>query len=339
MVKLKGIDVSDHNGKINWDKVKADGVQFAILRLGIGSDIKAQDDEQFEYNVREAERVGIPWGAYLYSYALNLEQAKSEAAHAKRLLKGKKPTYPVVFDMEDADGYKKKRGMPSNSMLVDICDTFLAIMEKEGYEVRLYANLSWLNNQLKSSKLDKYTKWVAQWGPKCTYAGKYDMWQYTDAGKVNGINSEKVDMNFAYFDFAAEKVVEAPKTAVKAETTKVSTYDVVKTVNAYVNAADAKAKKNKKGTVAKGVYYVFNKANGMVNVTNKKGVPGSWINPAENKKSAAKSATVKYHIVAKNETVTSIAKKEHTTVAALKKLNPSIKNIDLIFPKQKIRIK
>jgi len=334
-IEIKGIDVSEHNKLIEWDKVKADGVKFAMLRLGIGSDIKAQDDDQFERNVREVERVGIEWGAYIYSYALNVGQAKSEVEHAKRLLKGKNPTYPIAFDMEDADGYKKKHGMPSNAVLVEICEAFLSSMEDAGYEVRLYASLSWLNNQLKSSKLDKYKKWVAQWGAKCTYGGEYDIWQYTDSGKVAGIKGN-VDMNYAYRDVSIEKVVKAPKTEVAAEKAKVSTYKVVKSVNAYVNAADAKNKRNKKGKVKKGSYYVFNKSGDMINVTKVKGVPGSWINPAENKKSAAKSA---YHVVAKNETVTSIAKDAKTTVAAIKKLNPSIKDIDLIFPKQKIRIK
>ncbi|MFB6465398.1 GH25 family lysozyme [Cytobacillus sp. Hz8] len=107
MIKRKGMDVSEHKGKVDWDKAKADGIEFAMIRLGIGSDIKSQDDAQFERNVKEAERVGIPWGAYLYSYALNVTEAKSEAGHFIRLLKGKHPSYPIAFDMEDADHYKQ----------------------------------------------------------------------------------------------------------------------------------------------------------------------------------------------------------------------------------------
>jgi len=145
------------------------------------------------------------------------------------------------------------------------------------------------------------------------------------------LNSNKSLEWFIGVEKKVETVVKPVKTAVKAATTKVSTYNVVKKVNAYANAADAKAKKKIKGTVAKGVYYVFNTSKGMINVTNKKGVPGFWINPAENKKSAAKSATVKYHVVKKHETVTSIVKDAKTTVAAIKKLNPSIKHKPLIF--------
>jgi GH25 family lysozyme M1 (1,4-beta-N-acetylmuramidase) len=200
MTKLKGIDVSEHNGVIDWDKVKADGIQFAMIRMGFGSDIKSQDDKQFERNVRECDRLGIPWGAYLYSYALTVEQAKSEAAHALRLLKGKKPSYPIAFDMEDADGYKKKHGMPNNATLVAICDTFLSAVEKAGYYAVLYASKSWFDNQLKGSKLDRYDKWVAQWGDKCTYSGTHNLWQFTNSGVVKGING-RVDMNYAYLDF------------------------------------------------------------------------------------------------------------------------------------------
>lgn len=229
MAMLKGVDVSEHNGVINWDKVKADGVRFAMIRMGFGSDIKSQDDKQFERNVRECERVGIPWGAYLYSYALTVEQAKSEAAHALRLLKGKKPSYPVAFDMEDADGYKKKHGMPNNATLVAICDTFLSIVRDAGYEVMLYANKDWLTNRLNSSKLDKYKKWVAQWGDKLTYNGEnVVMWQFTNSGIVPGINGH-VDMNCSYVDFgAAKKQAGKPNSESKPATQKVSTYTVKK---------------------------------------------------------------------------------------------------------------
>jgi GH25 family lysozyme M1 (1,4-beta-N-acetylmuramidase) len=197
----KGPDVSEHQGIINWDKSKADGIDFVMIRCGYVSDIASQDDKQFEFNVSECDRLGIPWGAYLYSYALTVDHAKSEAAHALRLLNGKKPIYPISFDMEDADGYKAKNGMPSNNVLVDICDTFLSTLESQGYKVVLYSNLNWLNNQLNDSKLDKYDKWVAEWGPQCTYGKSYCMWQYTDAGTVNGINGN-VDMNYCYCDYS-----------------------------------------------------------------------------------------------------------------------------------------
>ena len=109
---MKGIDISHHN-TVDWEAAKQAGLKFAMLRCGYGSDLKEQDDRNFEANVEACDRLGIPWGAYLYSYALNTENAKSELAHLLRLLKGKKPLFPVAIDMEDGDGYKEKHGMPS----------------------------------------------------------------------------------------------------------------------------------------------------------------------------------------------------------------------------------
>ena len=103
---MKGIDVSSHN-TVNWDAAKEAGLEFAMLRCGYGNDQADQDDRTFEENVKACERLGIPWGAYLYSYALNTADAKSELAHLLRLLKGKKPLFPIAIDMEDGDGYKE----------------------------------------------------------------------------------------------------------------------------------------------------------------------------------------------------------------------------------------
>lgn len=197
---FKGIDVSAHQGRIDWEKVKNSGIQFAILRLGFGNDMQSQDDAYFEANVQGCENIGIPWGAYLYSYALNPEDAKSEVQHALRLLKNKKPEYPVFFDMEDADGYKKNHGMPSSQTLIGICKTFLLGIEEAGYYASLYANLSWLNNQLNSRELDRFDKWVAHWSTSCGYKKPYGIWQYSDNGKVSGI-SGNVDMNISYKDY------------------------------------------------------------------------------------------------------------------------------------------
>lgn len=107
---FKGINVSVHQGRINWEKVKNSGIQFVILRLGFGRDMQSQDDTYFEANVQVCENVGILWGAYLYSYALNPEDAKSEIQYTLRLLKSKKPKYPAFFDMEDADDIRKIMG-------------------------------------------------------------------------------------------------------------------------------------------------------------------------------------------------------------------------------------
>lgn len=185
-----GIDVSSNNGVINWDKVKAQGVQFVIIRCGIGSDYANQDDTQFLRNYNECKRVGIPVGTYLYSYACNVSDAKSEADHVLRLVRGKNFELGIWFDMEDADQYKAKRNV-QYSTCVDICETFCNIIESKGLKVGIYANLDWLNNKINNSRLDKFDKWVAQWTTKCTYSKKYSIWQF--GGEVNVIRSNKLD--------------------------------------------------------------------------------------------------------------------------------------------------
>lgn len=206
LVRTKGIDISSLNGDVNLRNIKESGYDFAMIRCGFGSDSSYQDDKQFEANVQKCESLGIPWGAYLYSYALNTSDAISEAKHVIRLLKGKKPTLPIAFDMEDADGYKKNNGMPSNSTLVSICKTFLSEIKKAGYYPMLYASLSWLNNQLNdSSLLNSYDVWVAQWNSECNYLKPYGMWQY--GGETNFIESNSitgigvVDKNYCYKDY------------------------------------------------------------------------------------------------------------------------------------------
>ena len=198
---LNGIDVSSANGCVDWDKLKG-SIDFAILRCGYGSDRADQDDKQWARNVAECNRLGIPWGAYLYSYAMSTAEAESEAAHALRLLKGLKPAYPVYIDMEDADGYKTKRGGISRQLATDICRIFCERLTAAGYTAGIYANKDWATNRLDMAQLSKWTFWLAQYNDKVTYTGKYDMWQYSSSGTLPGITG-KVDLNYCYKDFAA----------------------------------------------------------------------------------------------------------------------------------------
>ena len=193
----QGIDVSYHNGKIDWEKVKKSGIDYAVIRCGYGQNLESQDDSKFEYNVSECERLGIPYGVYIYSYALNTDNASSEADHVLRMLKGRNPQFGIWIDIED-DSYYNKYGFPSNEDFINIIKTFYEKMKSNGYSnVGIYSDLNWLNGRLNDSRLDKYDKWVAQWGKKCTYSKNYVMWQYTDSGQVNGI-SGSVDMNISY---------------------------------------------------------------------------------------------------------------------------------------------
>lgn len=195
---LKLIDVSEHQGKINWEKVKPQ-IDGAILRCGYGMDIEKQDDTHFKRNADECTRLGIPFGVYLYSYADNNEKAKSEAAHVLRLIKGYKLSYPVYLDLEESG---------TQNGAIERANIFGDIIEKAGYWCGVYANLNWWNNYLVG--LERFTKWVAQYNKTCDYKGAHlDIWQYSSKGKVDGIGGN-VDMNECYRNFPVE-ILGAPK--------------------------------------------------------------------------------------------------------------------------------
>ena len=191
----KGIDISEFQEKIDWEKVKKSGIEFAIIRCGYGSDSSYQDDVYWERNVRECERLGIPYGVYLMSYADTVEKARSEAEHTLRLIKGHNPELGVWHDVED----NKTSGSVSKQTLTNIIKTFCETIKNKGYNVGVYASVSWLDNKIESQIKEKYPIWVAQYYSRCEYSGKYVIWQYTSEGKVNGINGN-TDMNYLYDD-------------------------------------------------------------------------------------------------------------------------------------------
>lgn len=186
------IDVSEHQGVINWEAVKGD-IDGAILRCGFGDNISSQDDKQWKRNADECTRLGIPFGAYIYSYATSVAQAESEAQHVLRLVKGYKLSYPIYLDLEQPG---------TEAGAVDRAKKFGDIIEAAGYWCGIYANLNWWNNYL--TGLDRFTKWVAQYNSQCDYKGSgKDIWQYSSTGRVAGIASN-VDLNECYRNFPAE---------------------------------------------------------------------------------------------------------------------------------------
>lgn len=207
MEKHLGIDVSSNNGELDWESIKKSGVEFAMIRIGYGSNIIKQDDEQAVRNMQECARLGIPYGVYLYSYALNAVDAASEVGHALRIIKGFNPELGVWFDMEDADGYKSRHGIDvykSRELLTDICRIFCEGVIAAGYLTGVYANKNYWDNVLLKDELAKYPVWLAHWGideasMPCL------LWQYTSDGEVPG-SSARTDMNYYYGDIPAVKV-------------------------------------------------------------------------------------------------------------------------------------
>ena len=193
-VVRKGIDVSEHNGAIDWEKVKADGVDFAILRVGfIHDNGRGRSDYQWERNVSECERLGIPYGVYVYSYAETASHASTEADFVLQRLKGHNPSYPVYYDLED----NCQLSVAQNHGMGALAQTFCNKIAAAGYTPGVYTNTNWWTNYLTDLCFGNWEKWVAQYNSSCTYKGSYSIWQYTSSGYVNGIDG-RVDMNFDY---------------------------------------------------------------------------------------------------------------------------------------------
>lgn len=189
---LHGIDVSHHQGAINWAKVKKAGIDFAIIRCGYGDDYEEQDDRYWEENIRGCEENGIPYGVYLYSYATSKKAVASEVAHTLRLLRevNAKPTYPIYYDLEDKTVLACGR-----TEIIKMANQYCSAIEAAGYDAGIYSSTHWWNTYLNDASLEQYDKWVAHWAEQCGYQGYYTLWQYTSDGKVSGI-SGRVDMNY-----------------------------------------------------------------------------------------------------------------------------------------------
>lgn len=190
-----GIDVSHHQGTIDWDTVVGQ-IDFAIIRCGYGSDITSQDDQQWTNNAEACTRLGIPFGVYIYSYALTDEQALSEAEHVLRLVGGYDPSLPIYLDLEDST-------ILSNCSTSDILrhtQIFCETIEAAGYTAGVYANYNWWTSYLTSSEYDQWDRWIARYASTTGYSKDYIIWQYSSSGSINGI-SGNVDLNYWYGQF------------------------------------------------------------------------------------------------------------------------------------------
>lgn len=295
---MKGIDVSSHQGKIDWSKVKVD---FAIIRLGYGDNIERQDDIQFLNNVNGCISNNIPFGVYLYSYATNLTGSasiQSEIEHCKRQLNkiSKKP-FCVYIDMEDDSTIKLGR-----SRLTDFALEFCKQITNLGYKAGVYANQNWFQNYLNPSTIASYgySIWCAKYSDnKPNISSNYDIWQYSDRGSVNGI-SGNVDM-----DTMVNNIIGQSKKSVDELAQEV--------INGkWGNGQDRKTRLTNAGY---NYQEVQNRVNQLLGANNKV-----------------------YYTVKSGDTLSAIAKKYGTTVNQLVSWN-NIKNPNLIYVGQKIRVK
>lgn len=242
--KANGIDVSKWQGLIDWSKVKNSGIDFAIIRIGYrGEDGKIYKDVNADYNIQQAQKAGILVGVYFFSTAVNSAEASEEANWTLSAIKGYSISYPVVYDCEGFSDSDSRMYSLTKSVRTDNALTFLSIIKKAGYDGMFYASKNDLANYWETSEISSdYKILIAQYTtpayPQKTnpdYSGKYDMWQYTNRGNVNGIEGN-VDMLVSYFTTEQSKPKDqnaTPSTATKPKSSQDLIYtDVNETVTA-----------------------------------------------------------------------------------------------------------
>ena len=194
---IRGIDVSEHQGKIQWSRVKAAGIGFAVIRAGYGREL-SQKDVQFEANYAGCTSAGIPAGAYWYSYAVTPEEARQELPSACGCCVENRSHFRSISIWRNGVRWRWA-GLPVQQLR----RRFLETVEQAGYFVGIYSSKSHLENCLTEELRKRYAVWVAHYGVKQTdYAGQHGMWQYSSTGSVDGIGGN-VDLNECYTDYAA----------------------------------------------------------------------------------------------------------------------------------------
>ena len=197
-----GIDVSSFQGEIDWQKVKNDGIEFAFIRVGgrYSSRGTIYDDKYALDNLRGAQEAGLDIGVYFFSQAITIEEALEEAEKTLEVIQGFELTMPVVFDTEHFENDARHYTEITREERTEIVIAFCERIREAGYTPMYYAGKYWCRDHLNVEDLDdKYEHWIAQYYKECTYDGPYRCWQYSDSGKVAGINGD-VDMNIWYLD-------------------------------------------------------------------------------------------------------------------------------------------
>ena len=357
---MKGIDVSSYQGNIDWRKVKEAGYQFAIIRLGIGDNVTSQDDIKLKEYIKGCQDNGIPYAFYLVSYAKNLEgdeSVQSEIAHTERLIQGTSP-FCIFYDMEiDNTIYLGKETL--TSFAIKYCDYFKNL----GYQVGVYANKNWYTNYLDYDKLKSngYKIWLAHYGIEKPSL-ECDLWQYSDKGNVEGINTNSTDLDIMYSNLigfnqelnssnlkSISEIVQEVINGVwgNGEDRK------IRLTNAGYNYNEIQAKVNSILASNSVVTYTVKSGDTLSSIASKYGTTyqklaeynnianPNIINVGQVIKIPNESTSIiekEYYIVKNGDTLSSIAKKYNTTVNQLVALN-NIKNANLIYVGQKLRMR
>ena len=191
-----GIDVSAWQKEIDWEKVKASGVEFVIIRCGYrGAKTGALvEDSYFYKNLMGAKEAGVKVGVYFFTQAITETEAVEEASMVLALLGDTETEYPIFIDTENTNG---RADSLDKGTRTEVCDAFCNTIEKSGRTAGIYASRNWFNTKLNDDKLSDHLRWVAEYASTTAYARRYEMWQYTSSGKVDGING-RVDLDISY---------------------------------------------------------------------------------------------------------------------------------------------
>ena len=300
---LKGIDINGLQENIEWNKLKDNiDTKFIIIKLGnIYDEDNNYIDSRFEQNYKECIKNNIPVGVYVYNYCNSIDALKKGANWVLKVLDKRILNLPVYLDMED-----KTIISEGKETLTKQCNEFAKIINNAGYEAGVYANLNWLENYLEPKKFkSNISVWGAQYYKEFEYKGKYDIWQYTSSGKVDGI-SGNVDMKYLYNKNIIKNTNnEKPENKTIDELAR----EVIE--GKWGNGEDRKRRLEKAG-------YNYNKIQNKVN-------------------EILESENYKIYTVKSGDTLSEIAEKYNTTVSKIVKDN-NIKNPNLIYPGQKLKI-
>lgn len=199
---LFGIDVSHHQGKINWSAVASDGVDFALIRMGYRgySEGGLWTDSSFHYNLEQAGKNGIAIGLYFFSQAITVEEAREEANYLLEGLGDTEITGPIVFDWEPIADSDARTDYVKRQELTDIADAFCSVIEDAGHPAMVYFNQETGYFHYDLSRLQDYGFWLAEYKSYPSFYYDFDMWQYTSTGRVAGIEGS-VDLNMCFGDY------------------------------------------------------------------------------------------------------------------------------------------
>lgn len=198
---MPGIDVSYYQGEIDWEKVKASGIEFAIIRLGYrgyGAEGKLMEDKMAYENLEGALDAGLKVGVYFFSQATNVEEALEEADYVLERIEKYELTMPVIYDWEFVSDEARTAKMDPRT-LTDCYLAFCGKVEEAGYTPMVYFNTHMSRTMLYLTELEQYPFWLALYSDRMTFPYRIEMWQYTDSGRVPGIEGN-VDVNLMFTD-------------------------------------------------------------------------------------------------------------------------------------------